>query len=87
MLGQDLWSLVLGFAGGLACGFINAAAAAGSAVSLPILMLIGLDPASENATNRIPVLLGAISASWGFHKKNAIPWPLAIQGRHRTRRP
>ncbi len=61
------------------CGFLNAAAAAGSAVSLPILMFIGLDPVSANATNRIPVLLGAISATLGFQAKKAIPWPLALK--------
>jgi len=79
MFGHDLWTLGLGLGAGLACGFLNAAAAAGSAVSLPILMLIGLDPVSANATNRIPVLLGAISATLGFQVKKAIPWPLAIK--------
>jgi len=79
VLGHDLWTLGLGFGAGIACGFLNAAAAAGSAVSLPILMFIGLDPVSANATNRIPVLLGGISATWGFQSKKAIPWPLAIK--------
>ena len=40
--GYDIWSLLLGFGAGLACGFLNTAASAGSAVSLPILMMIGL---------------------------------------------
>src|ERR1700677_4877112 len=57
--GYDSWSFLLGFGAGLACGFLNTAASAGSAVSLPILMMIGLDPVSANATNRIPVLIGA----------------------------
>jgi uncharacterized membrane protein YfcA len=48
-------------------------------VSLPILLLIGLDPVSANATNRIPVLIGAVSATANFHAKQAIPW--RIMGR------
>jgi hypothetical protein len=38
-------------AAGLACGFLNTLASSGSAVSLPILVLIGLSPAAANATN------------------------------------
>lgn len=79
MFGYDLWTLVLGFGAGLACGFLNTAASSGSAVSLPILMLIGLDPVSANATNRIPVLIGGISATLSFHSKKALPWPLALK--------
>lgn len=79
MLGYDIWTLVLGAAAGLACGFLNTAASSGSAVSLPVLMLIGLDPVSANATNRIPVLIGALSATLSFHKKKALPWRLAGQ--------
>ncbi len=56
-LSFDIWSLLLGLGAGLACGFLNTAASSGSAVSLPILMMVGLDPVSANATNRIPVLI------------------------------
>lgn len=79
MLGYDLWTLLLGLGAGLACGFLNTAASSGSAVSLPILMLIGLDPTSANATNRIPVLIGGISATFSFHAKKALPWSLAAK--------
>jgi uncharacterized membrane protein YfcA len=79
MPGYDLWTLLLGLGAGLACGFLNTAASSGSAVSLPILMLIGLDPTSANATNRIPVLIGGVSASFTFHAKKALPWSLAAK--------
>jgi uncharacterized membrane protein YfcA len=48
---HDLWILLLGLGAGAASGFLNTAAAAGSAVCLPILMLIGLDPVTANATS------------------------------------
>jgi hypothetical protein len=59
--------------------FLNTAASAGSAVSLPILMMIGLDPVSANATNRIPVLIGALSATARFHQRKALPWEVALK--------
>lgn len=78
-LGYDIWDLALGLAAGLACGFLNTAASSGSAVSLPSLMLIGLDPISANATNRIPVLIGALSATASFHRRQVLPWGLALK--------
>jgi uncharacterized membrane protein YfcA len=78
-LGYDLWALILGLGAGFACGFLNTAASSGSAVSLPILMMIGLDPVSANGTNRIPVLIGALSATWSFHQKKALLWALAVK--------
>jgi hypothetical protein len=79
LIGTDIWALVLGVAAGLACGFLNTAASSGSAVSLPILLLIGIDPVSANATNRVPVLVAAIAGTAGFHRKGAILWDLAIK--------
>ncbi len=68
-LGYDVWSWLLGLGAGLACGFLNTAASSGSAVSLPILLMIGLDPIAANATNRIPVLIGALAATMSFHRR------------------
>jgi uncharacterized membrane protein YfcA len=73
------WMLVLAAMAGLACGFLNAVASSGSAVTLPLLMMIGLDPITANATNRLPVLFGAISAAGSFQRKGAIPWRLALR--------
>ena len=78
-LEYDVWSLVLGMGAGLACGFLNTAASSGSAVSLPILMMIGLDPISANATNRVPVLIGALSATVSFSQRKVLPWALAVK--------
>lgn len=79
VFGYEIWALFLGLAAGLACGFLNTAASSGSAVSLPILMMIGLDPLSANATNRIPVLIGALSATASFHRSKALLWGLAVK--------
>ena len=78
-MSNDIWSLLLGLGAGLACGFLNTAASSGSAVSLPILLMIGLDPVSANATNRIPVLIGAVAATASFHKRKALLWSLAVK--------
>lgn len=75
---HELLVLLLAAGAGLVCGFLNTAASSGSAVSLPILMMIGLDPATANATNRIPVLIAGAAATWTFHRKGAMPWRLGL---------
>jgi uncharacterized protein len=79
LIGSGIGALALAALAGLACGFLNTAASSGSAVSLPILMAIGLDPIVANATNRLPVLIGGISASVSFHRRKAMPWGLAFK--------
>jgi len=77
LFGHDVVALTLGAAAGLACGFLNTMASSGSAVSLPVLMMIGLDPVTANATNRVPVLVGAISATTSFYRGGHLAWEIA----------
>lgn len=72
----DPW-LLLG--AGLACGFLNAAASSGSAITLPLLLALGLPPAVANGTNRLPVLVGLVSALWRFQRAGAIPWRFTVR--------
>ena len=71
------WLALLG--AGVLCGFLNAAASSGSAISLPLLLALGLPPAVANATNRLPVLVGLITAIWRFQIAGAIRWRLCLQ--------
>jgi uncharacterized protein len=64
--------------GGLACGFINTLASSGSAVSLPLLVMLGLTDAVANATNRVPVMMGALMASWTFIRERQVDWRAAL---------
>ena len=68
------WTLALG--AGVLCGFLNAAASSGSALTLPLLLSLGLPPAVANGTNRVCVLAGMVTASWRFQRAGVIPWRL-----------
>jgi len=71
------WLALLG--AGIVCGFLNAAASSGSAISLPLLLALGLPPAVANGTNRLPVLIGMGTAFWRFHRAGAIPWAFTLR--------
>lgn len=54
---------------GLLAGFINVVAGGGSALTLPMLILVGgLDGATANGTNRLAILMQNIFAVWGFEQ-------------------
>jgi uncharacterized protein len=77
MLAMHSWIVLLG--AGVLCGFLNAAASSGSAVTLPLLLALGLPPAVANGTNRLPVLVGMATAFWSFQRGGLIPWPFISQ--------
>ncbi len=55
---------------GIGVGFINTLAGGGSAISLAVLMMMGLSPAMANGTNRIGIILQSIAAVGSFkHQK------------------
>jgi uncharacterized membrane protein YfcA len=70
--------VVLAFAGA-SCGFLNTLASSGSAVSLPILVMLGMPEGAANATNRLPVIVGSAVAALTFWRKGMIDWTAALK--------
>src|SRR6267154_844550 len=62
---------------GIACGFINTLASSGSAISLPMLLTLGLPALAANATNRLPVLFGSLMALRTFQTQGKVDWSAA----------
>lgn len=71
------WALFL--VGGVLSGFLNAAASSGSAITLPLLLSLGLPPAVANGTNRMGVLVGFVTAFCRFQRAGAITWKLCLR--------
>lgn len=61
---------------GIGLAFTNTLASAGSALSLPVLLAIGLAPELANGTNRVAVLAGALAASVSFVRAGRVNWPI-----------
>jgi hypothetical protein len=69
------WAILI-LAGG-ACGFLNTLASSGSAVTLPLLLMLGMPEGAANATNRLPVMIGSIAATLTFQRQRQIDWRAA----------
>jgi uncharacterized membrane protein YfcA len=66
MTAFDLAALVVA---GVAAGAINTIAGAGSLITFPLLVAIGIPPLAANVTNDIGVLPGNISGAVGFRRE------------------
>ncbi|MCO6450300.1 MAG: sulfite exporter TauE/SafE family protein [Caldilineales bacterium] len=65
-------------AAGAAAGFINTLAGSGSAITLPLLVFMGLPASVANGTNRIGVLFQTGVSTISFHRAGVIPWRSTI---------
>lgn len=61
-------------AGGVVAGFINALAGGGSALTVPLLMMCGLDARVANGTNRLAVFAQSGSAAISYQRGGLRPW-------------
>lgn len=69
-----LTTVVVLISAGVAGAFLNTAASSGSAVTIPVLMAVGVEPVMANASNRLPIVIGCITATWRFHRAGHLPW-------------
>ena len=65
--------------GGLVAGLINAMAGGGSTVTLPLLLLFGVDAGVANGTNRVAVLCQSLSASRSFAAHRVVDWSTTVR--------
>jgi len=57
---------------GLVAGFVNTLAGNGSAITLPVLMLLGLDANDANGTNRVGVALSSLAGAATFRRRGLL---------------
>lgn len=74
---MGMWLLLL--VAGVMAGFLIAAASSGSAITLPLLLALGLPPAVANGTNRLPSLVASMSAIVRFQRSKVIPWQMCLR--------
>ena len=69
-------------AAGFGAGFVMAAAGAGSLVSFPLLLGVGLSPLAANVCNNVGLVPGGLSGSFGFRRELAghrrLVWQVAL---------
>ena len=59
---------------GFLAGLINTLASSGSAVTLPLLVFMGLPANVANGTNRVQLFIGRLASVVAFQRAGAIDW-------------
>ena len=75
----DVGLYLLLISAGFAAGIVNSIAGGGSFLTLPALMLFGLDPKLANGTNRLAVLFSSASAVATFEKHGHLDRRLVLR--------
>jgi uncharacterized protein len=78
MGGADLQLLATMFVVAMAAGTCDAIAGGGGLLTLPALLLAGLDPVAALATNKLQGAVSAISSTSAFARRGLIDWPTAL---------
>lgn len=69
MLGWETWwHPVVAFVAAFVAGAANAVAGAGTVISFPALVWLGLPPVTANATNAVGLWPGSASAAWSYRE-------------------
>ena len=76
---DELLKLLLLFGVGSIAGFINVMAGGGSTVTLPILILLGLDPSLANGTNRLGIMAQTLSAVISYRQEKYHDFKLSLK--------
>ncbi|MCI0494237.1 sulfite exporter TauE/SafE family protein [candidate division KSB1 bacterium] len=76
---EEFFKLALLFLSGAIAGFINIMAGGGSTITLPLLILFGLDSALANGTNRIAVFIQNIAAIISFKQEKFAQFKLSFK--------
>jgi uncharacterized membrane protein YfcA len=76
---DELLKLLLLFVVGSMAGFINVFAGGGSTITLPVLILLGLDPSLANGTNRLGIIAQTLSAVVSFRQEKYHDFKLSLR--------
>jgi len=75
---MGFWDILLLFAVGCTAGIVNVMAGGGSLLTMPILVMLGLDGPVANGTNRVAILLQNITAVGGFFRRGFSDFKLSL---------
>jgi uncharacterized membrane protein YfcA len=71
---MDVYTVIIFLLCGLLSGLMNTLASSGSAITLPVMIFLGVPPSIANATNRLPILVGSTISVYNFQRSKDILW-------------
>ncbi len=76
---MDLWQWVaIGIAGVLA-GTVNTIVGAGTLLTFPLLVALGVPPLTANVSNTVGLVPGSVTGAWGYRRELSGQWPVVAR--------
>jgi uncharacterized membrane protein YfcA len=75
---MEISTVILLLICGLLSGVMNTLASSGSAITLPVMVFLGIPPSVANATNRLPVLVGSTISVYNFQRSKDLIWSKSL---------
>ena len=64
---------------GIAAGIINVVAGAGTLITFPVLLALGVPPITANVSNTVGLVPGSVAGAYGYRRELATQWrPVAV---------
>jgi uncharacterized protein len=71
--------LVLVLAAGVLAGTINTVVGAGTLVTFPLLVAMGIAPLTANVSNTVGLVPASVTGAWGYRRELAGQWPTVVR--------
>ncbi len=76
---MDTLQLVAIGVAGLLAGTVNAVVGAGTLLTFPLLVALGVPPLTANASNTVGLVPGAVTGAWGYRRELVGQWPVVAR--------
>jgi hypothetical protein len=71
--------LVLVLAAGVLAGTVNTIVGAGTLITFPLLVTMGISPLTANVSNTVGLVPAAVTGAWGYRRELAGQWPVVVR--------
>jgi len=71
--------LVLVLAAGVLAGTVNTIVGAGTLITFPLLVAMGIAPLTANVSNTVGLVPAAVTGAWGYRRELAGQWPVVAR--------
>lgn len=81
----SLLDSVIIVAAGVAAGIINVVAGAGTLITFPVLLALGVPPVTANLSNTVGLIPASVSGAWGYRRElrgqwRSVLWMASLSG-------
>ena len=76
---MDWLQLLLVLAAGVLAGMVNTIVGAGTLITFPLLVALGIPPLTANVSNTVGLVPASVTGAWGYRRELSGQWPVVLR--------